>query len=67
LIKEEDLERIAQFDFDKEQSIKDFLSTYGYQYQRIDEVKLLGKGGENMIFRVNSFMPVEIIAKVPLT
>jgi hypothetical protein len=29
-------------------------------------VKLLGKGGENMIFRVNSFLPVEIIAKVPL-
>ena len=30
-------------------------------------MNLLGKGGENMIFRINPFIPLEVIAKVTLS
>lgn len=47
--------------------IMDFLNKYAYNFGLIDEVSFLGKGGENMIFRINPFLPLEVIAKVTLS
>ena len=49
-----------------DKDVKVYLEKYGYNFKRIDEVKLLGQGGENMIFRVTPFLPLEIVAKIPL-
>ena len=48
------------------QNIKDFLNTYSYNYGRISEIKFLAKGGENAIYQIEPFVPIETVAKVSL-
>ena len=44
-------------------TIEFFLNKYSYNFGRTDSVKFLAAGGENVIFRMNPFVPVEVIAK----
>jgi len=47
--------------------VKEYIKERGWQFNRIDEVETLGKGGESIVFRVIPYLPVEIVAKIPIT
>ena len=46
--------------------MKEFLNKFSYNFGRISEINLLGKGGENIIYQVEPFVPIECVAKVSL-
>ena len=39
------------------------MNKYSYNFGRTDSVEYLAAGGENVVFRMNPFVPVEVIAK----
>ena len=53
-------------DFKNGEDVRVYLEKYGYNFKRLDKITLLGQGGENMIFRVIPYLPLEIVAKIPL-
>ena len=48
------------------EAVKEFLNKYSYNYGRISEIKLMGQGGENIIYQIEPFVPIETVAKVSL-
>ena len=51
---------------DTDHAIKDFLKKYSENFSRFEDITVLGKGGEAVVFNVVPYKPMEVIAKVPL-
>ena len=51
---------------DREELIKDFLGKYSDNFSRLENVEMLGQGGEAIVFGITPYRPMEVIAKVPL-
>lgn len=52
---------------DNKDTINFFLTNFSYNFGRIEQVDFLAAGGENVVYRVNPFIPIEIIAKATLS
>jgi hypothetical protein len=42
------------------------LAKYSENFKRLEGLQILGKGGEAIVFNVDPYLPIEVIAKVPL-
>ena len=49
-----------------EEAIREFLIKYSINFSRMEDIQLLGKGGEAIVFNITPYLPIEVIAKVPL-
>lgn len=47
--------------------MKRYIEEKSMNFTRIDELHLLGQGGESVIYRVIPYLPLEIVAKIPLS
>lgn len=52
--------------FAKIEDVKNFLSQYSNNFKRYDEIYELGKGGESVVLRIEPYVPLEVVAKMPL-
>jgi len=47
--------------------LENFLARHSSNFSRIESVEILGKGGEAIVFGITPYLPMEVIAKVPLS
>ena len=50
-----------------DEEISSFLAKYSDNFSRNESIKLLGRGGEAIVFGVTPYKPIEVIAKVPVS
>jgi hypothetical protein len=48
------------------ESVMEYIKEKGFKFDRLDSIEKLGQGGESTIYRLIPYLPVEIIAKLPL-
>ena len=46
--------------------VRDFLGKYSHNFSRFEDIYELGKGGESRVIRVEPFIPMDVVAKMPL-
>lgn len=54
------------FDFKQLGEIKAFLNEYSFNFKKFSDLYELGKGGESLILRIEPFLPIEAVVKIPL-
>jgi hypothetical protein len=53
-------------DYNKEENIKEYIGKKGFNYNEIENIKFLAKGGQSLVLRLEVKQPVEVIAKIVL-
>ena len=46
--------------------MEEFLEKYSYNFAKFEDIFELGKGGESRVMRVEPYIPMEVVAKMPL-
>ena len=62
----QDIDKFANKSLANAESVQAFLRTYSQNFSKIDDAYLIGTGGANAIFRLDTYLPLEVVAKVCL-
>lgn len=46
--------------------VQEFLREYGYNFSKFEDIYELGKGGESRVLRIEPYIPMEVVAKMPI-